>query len=344
MIFDHPEFDHHQQVTFVNDEAAGLRAVIAIHNDRGVTGGGGVRFRPYNSDADALTDVLRLSTAMTYKMVLAGLPMGGAKAVILGDPTVDKTPELLRAFGRVVESFNGRYTCGPDVGTDEHDMEVIGAETSHVAGRSSVDGSTAPPTALGVFNGLRATARAALDRSDLQGVRVAVQGAGGVGAELARLLVDAGADVIVADVNANAVERLVDRLPSISVGSPDTILAADVDIVSPNAVGAILNNTTIPSIRAQAICGAANNQLATPADGPALADRGILWAPDYVVSSGGAIAGSCEIGMLTEAERDARIDAVYDTTFELLTEAMTRAVSTDEVARTRARALLADES
>jgi glutamate dehydrogenase/leucine dehydrogenase len=280
---------------------------------------------------------------MTYKMVLAGLPMGGAKSVIIGDPATDKTPGLLRAFGRFVESLNGRYTCGPDIGTDEVDMEAIAQETDYVAGRSSRSGSTAPPTAVGVFNGLRATAEVALGRLGLDGVRVAVQGAGGVGSELTRLLVDAGAVVTVADVDHDAIRTLTARFPVISVVPPDMVLSADVDIVSPNAIGAVLNQDTIPTIMAKAICGSANNQLATPADADTLVDHGILWAPDFVVSSGGAIAGSCEVGAITEDQRDTGLDRIHRTTIEILAKAKAQNVSTDGVAQGMARALLAEE-
>ncbi len=342
-MFDHPEFDDHQQVTFVSDAPTGLRAVVAIHHRRGPSAGGGVRFRPYGSTADALTDVLRLSRAMTYKMVLAGLPMGGAKSVIIGDPNTDKTPELLTAFGRYVASLDGRYTAGPDVGTDADDMEVLASVTDHVAGRASGAGSTAPPTALGVFNGIRATAAAAFGGETLEGRRVAVQGAGGVGSNLVGHLVAAGAEVIVADVDQAAAERVAEQFGATTVDATE-ILSTDVDILSPNAVGGILNADTIPAIKATAICGGANNQLARSSDGVALAERGILWAPDYVVSAGGAIAGSREVGHITDAQRDAMLDAIFSTTLDVLNEAIARGLPTDDVARERARSLLAEEA
>lgn len=343
MVFDHPEFDGHQQVTFVSDEQSGLRAIVAVHHLRGLTAGGGVRFRPYESIDEALTDVLRLSRAMTYKMVLAGLPMGGAKSVIIGDPATDKTPALLRAFGRYADSLGGRYTAGPDVGTDADDMEILAEVTDHVAGRASGAGSTAPPTAIGVFNGIRATAAAAFGGETLDGRRVAVQGAGGVGSNLVGHLVEAGAEVVVADTDRAAAEAVAERHGA-TVVDADDILCADVDILSPNAVGGILNAKTVPTIKASAICGGANNQLASTADGVTLAERGILWAPDYVVSAGGAIAGSWELGHITEAERDAMLDAIFSTTLDLLNEAITTRQPTDSVAGERVRALLAEET
>ncbi len=342
-MFDHPEFDGHQQVTFVSDVTSGLQAIVAIHHLRGSSAGGGVRFRPYESIDAALTDVLRLSRAMTYKMVLAGLPMGGAKSVIIGDPDVDKTPALLKTFGRYIASLDGRYTAGPDVGTNADDMEILAEETDHVAGRSSGAGSTAPPTAVGVFNGIRGTVAAAFGGETLEGRRVAVQGAGGVGSHLVGHLVEAGAEVVVADMDRAAAEAVAERHGA-TVVDADDILSVDVDILSPNAVGGILNADTIPTIRATAICGGANNQLARTADGVTLAERGILWAPDYVVSAGGAIAGTWELGYITAAECEAKLDAIFSTTLDLLTEAITRQRTTDSVAGERVRALLAEEA
>ncbi len=343
MVFDHPEFDGHQQVTFVSDEPSGLTAIVAIHHLRRSSAGGGVRFRPYKSIDDALTDVLRLSKAMTYKLVLAGLPMGGAKSVIIGDPSTDKTPELLAAFGRYVASLDGRYTAGPDVGTNAQDMEILATVTDHVAGRASGAGSTAPPTALGVFNGIRATAVAAFGSESLDGRRVAVQGAGGVGSHVVEHLVGAGAKVLVADIDRAAAEAVAEKFGATAVDAAE-ILSSEVDILSPNAVGGILNADTIPTIRATAICGGANNQLARSADGVALAERGILWAPDYVVSAGGAIAGSYELGYISEARRDTMLDSIFSTTLDLLTESVTRQRPTDDVAAERVRALLAEEA
>ncbi len=342
-MFDHPEFDGHQQVTFVSDVTSGLQAIVAIHHLRGSSAGGGVRFRPYESIDAALTDVLRLSRAMTYKMVLAGLPMGGAKSVIIGDPDVDKTPALLKTFGRYIASLDGRYTAGPDVGTNADDMEILAEETDHVAGRSSGAGGTAPPTAVGVFNGIRGTVAAAFGGETLEGRRVAVQGAGGVGSHLVGHLVEAGAEVVVADMDRAAAEAVAERHGA-TVVDADDILSVDVDILSPNAVGGILNADTIPTIRATAICGGANNQLARTADGVTLAERGILWAPDYVVSAGGAIAGTWELGYITAAECEAKLDAIFSTTLDLLTEAITRQRPTDSVAGERVRALLAEEA
>ena len=341
MVFDHVEFDDHEQVTFINNVDVGLRAIVAIHRSRGTTAGGGIRFRPYRSDDEAVTDVLRLSRAMTYKMVLAGLPVGGAKSVIVGDPSRDKTPELLGTFGRFVESLDGRYTCGPDIGTNEHDMDIIATETDYVAGRASRAGSTAPPTAIGAFHGLRATAKAVFGSDDLAGRRIAIQGAGGVGSHLARLLTEAGAEVMVADVDGAAARAAADNQGA-TVVDPDEILSSDVDIVSPNAVGAVLDDDSIPTIRARAVCGSANNQLARPEHAEMLADRGIAWVPDYVVSSGGAIAGLYDVGLITADERDAKLAGIYDTTLAVLKAALVDRRSTDHVAGVLARSLLTE--
>jgi glutamate dehydrogenase/leucine dehydrogenase len=345
-VFDHPEYDGHERVTFVHDDATGLRAINAIHVVRGGTAGGGVRFRDYPSDEAALTDVLRLSVAMTNKMVLAGLPMGGAKSVIIGDPVRDKTPELLRAFGRFVASLGGRYTCGPDVGTDAHDMDVIAEMTSHVAGRGAGGGSTARPTALGVFHGLRAAAHVVFGSDDLAGRTIAVQGVGGVGSHLVDHLVEAGAVVSIADVDMGAIAAVRERHGGsrIEVLDPADVLFADVDVVSPNAIGGVLDAESIPRIRARVVCGSANNQLAGSGCAELLGDRGITWAPDCVVSVGGSIAGVCEVGMISVDERDAKLPAIYDTTVAILGEARAEGVSTEVVARRHAKALLAAEA
>lgn len=317
MVFDHPDYDEHAQVTHLTNVETGLRAINAIHTTRFGTAGGGVRFRPYMDGGDALTDVLRLSRAMTYKMVLADLPMGGGKTVVIGDPAVDKTPDLLRALGSFIETLGGRYTAGPDVGTNSADMDLIAETTDHVVGLSSHSGSTAPPTALGVFHGLRGVADVVFGDPALDGRSVAVQGVGGVGTELVRLLVGAGASVTVADVDQAAVTRAVEQFGVRAVPS-DAILTSDVDIVSPNAMGGILDASVIPRISAKAVCGSANNQLAEPECARLLADRGIVWAPDYVVSAGGAMAGVCEYGRITPAERDEKLAGIFDTTVEIL--------------------------
>ncbi|WP_293368869.1 Glu/Leu/Phe/Val dehydrogenase [Nevskia sp.] len=294
-VFSHPEFDAHEHVAFHHDAGSGLRAIIAVHNTRLGCGLGGCRMFPYASDADALTDVLRLSRGMTYKAALAGLPQGGGKSVILGDPRRDKTPELIRAMGRFVESLGGAYVVAEDSGTSVPDIRLMAEETRHVGGladeKSIAAGRTgdpSPATALGTFIGIQAAVRFILGHDDLRGLNVAIQGVGNVGYRLAKHLHEAGANLWVTDIHAPAVERAVAEFGAKPVAM-DEIHALDVDVFAPCALGAILNERTIPQIRARVIAGASNNQLATPADGLRVLDRGLLYAPDYVINAGGII-------------------------------------------------------
>lgn len=354
MLFDHPEFDAHERVIHVTDAATGLRAIVAIHRGRGGMAAGGVRFRPYASEADALTDVLRLSRAMTYKNVLADLPLGGAKSVILGDPAKDKTPDLLRAFGRVVESLGGAYMCGPDIGTTADDMDVIAEVTGHVGATNRQMGSSGPPTALGVFRGIRAVAEHVLGSADLAGVHVAVQGAGAVGSDLAAHLVDAGARVTIADVRAEAAlsakvgaeaaRGSAGGTARVDVVAPEEILFLDADILSPCALGAVLSEETIPRLRVKGICGGANNQLATDADGERLRARGIALVPDFVASAGGVIAGTAAAGLYPQDEMQGKLDAIQDRALAILRRADAEGRTPHGVAREMAEELLAASS
>jgi leucine dehydrogenase len=294
-VFSHPEFDAHEQVCFRLDRASGLKAIIAVHNTRLGRALGGCRMWPYPADADALTDVLRLSRGMTYKAALAGLPQGGGKSVIVGDPRQDKTPALIRAMGRFVNSLGGTYVVAEDSGTNVGDMHLMATETRYVGGLADAaavaagrSGDPSPATALGVFIGMQAAVRAALGRHELAGVRVALQGLGAVGSHLAQLLAQAGAQLCVSDLHAPALERCVAELGARAVPA-DAIYGQDVDVFAPCALGAVLNDATIPQLKAKVIAGAANNQLAEPRHDAALMQRGILYAPDYVVNAGGII-------------------------------------------------------
>lgn len=292
---DHPEFDGHETVLQAIDHAAGLHALIAVHNTVLGPSLGGCRIRAYGSEAEALTDVLRLSRGMTYKSALAGLPLGGGKAVIIANPKTDKTDAMIHAFGDAVQSLDGSYITAEDVGSNEGDMIRIATRTSFVSGLPVAAGETggnpSPVTAYGVFCGLRASVLRALGRHDLNGLRVAVQGLGAVGFSLCEQLYAAGASLVVADVDqgalARAQEKMGDRL---TVVPTDAIYAQDVEVFAPCALGAILNDATIPTLKARVIAGAANNQLATPAHDMALRGRGILYAPDYVINAGGVTA------------------------------------------------------
>ncbi len=308
-VFSQSDFDDHEQVTFFCDPASGLRAIVAIHTTApyGISGGG-CRMWPYGTDAEALRDALRLSRAMSYKLALCDLPAGGAKCVVIGDSRTQKTEALLRALGRSVERLGGRYIISEDVGTNEADMRVIGAETKFVVGKRT---DTGPATAYGTFIGLKAAVRRKLGRDDLQGVRVAVQGLGGVGFRLCKHLAREGATLVVSDVDTKAVERAVRELAATAV-APADILFEPVDVLAPCALGAIFDDTTIPRLRCRVIAGAANNQLAEERHADALAARGVFFAPDFVMNAGGVIGASQEGRSLgdTDGESPAYDEAV----------------------------------
>ncbi|WP_416140691.1 Glu/Leu/Phe/Val family dehydrogenase [Halomonas sp. HK25] len=290
-VFEHTEFDHHQQIVFGSDAASGLRAIIAIHDTTRGPALGGLRIYPYASEEDALTDVLRLSRGMSYKSAMADLPLGGGKAVIIADPRTEKTPALLRAMGRLVESLGGAYITAEDSGSSEADMQVIAEATDHVGGlrrASGESGDPSPFTAWGVYCALRSAVRHGLRRDDIQGLRVAIQGVGHVGAHLARHLHQAGAQLVLADVDREALSHLAEELGAEAV-APEAIFDAEVDLFAPCALGAVLDEAVVERLRAKVVCGAANNQLATPAMAERLRARGILYTPDYVANAGGVI-------------------------------------------------------
>ena len=279
-----------EEVVFAHDPPTGLRAIIAVHSTVLGPALGGVRCFPFESEEAALTDVLRLSRAMTYKASAAGLDLGGGKAVIIGDPRTAKTEALLRAYARFVDGLGGRYITAEDIGTSLADMDVIREETRHVGGASPARGGSGDPsemTAYGVFLAMRAAAGEAWGEASLKGRRVAVQGVGKVGSALAGHLMDDGASVVVADVDADAAARA--HREGADVVDPASILSADCDVLAPCAMGAVLDARVIPSVRARVVCGAANNQLAGPEDARTLARSGILYTPDYVANAGGII-------------------------------------------------------
>jgi leucine dehydrogenase len=305
-IFNMREFDAHELIVFGDDAATGLRAVIALHSTALGPAAGGCRMWPYPTLAAAVADVLRLSRGMSYKNAIAGLPFGGGKSVIIGDPQEQKTPELFEAFGRFVDSLGGRYVTAEDVGTTTADMASVARATRYVAGLGRAPGEAggdpAPKTALGVHLGIKAAVRFKLGRSDLEGLSVAIQGLGGVGSHLARMLADEGARLKVADVLPAALRRVCDELGASTVATED-VLAEDVDVLAPCALGALLNAQSIPRLRARIVAGAANNQLAQGQDGQSLLAAGILYAPDYVINAGGIISVSREYrGGASEAQ------------------------------------------
>jgi leucine dehydrogenase len=291
-IFEELAQKGHERVMICSNPDVGLRAIIAVHSTTLGPGLGGVRMWPFDSFEDALVDVLRLSRGMTYKAAAAGLNLGGGKAVIIGDPKKDKSEALFRSFGRYVDSIGGQYITAEDVGTDMEDMEVILGETRWVTGVSPAHGGSGDPssvTAYGVLQGIKAAAEWKFGDRDLTGRSVAIQGLGSVGFHLANYLLEAKAHVLGSDIDSEQTEKAANEL-GVEILRPDEILEADCDVLAPCALGATLNQDSIPTLRASIIAGAANNQLHQQSrDGQALLDRGILYAPDFVINAGGVI-------------------------------------------------------
>jgi len=340
-IFGMPDFDDHELVVFGSDASSGLKAIVAIHSSALGPAAGGCRMWPYRSTAEAVTDALRLSRGMSYKNAMAGLPFGGGKAVIIADPRTAKSPALLAAFGRMVDSLGGRYITAEDVGTTTADMEQVARATQHVSGlgrrHGEAGGDPAPKTALGVLLGIKAAVRFKLGGSGLDGVEVAVQGVGGVGYHLCRLLAAEGARLRVADVRQCAAERVREELGA-TIVPPGSVLAEDVDVIAPCALGGILNSQSLPYLRARVVAGAANNQLGTDADGHALHQTGVLYAPDYVINAGGIISVAREhLGGVTEAQVTAEIHAIPARLTEIFERARREQLPTSVVADAFAR-------
>jgi len=335
----------HEQVVFCNDEATGLKAIIAIHSTALGPALGGTRFHPYASTSEALVDVLNLSRGMSYKAALAGLDLGGGKAVIIGDPHTLKSEALLRAYGRFVQSLHGRYYTACDVGTYSADMDVIARECSYVTGRTVEHGGAGDSsvlTAYGVFQGMRAAAMHTWGSDSLAGRTVGIAGVGKVGRHLARHLIDDGAAVVVTDVYPPALARVVDELPEVAVvGSADELVTSRLDVYAPCALGGALTDEVVETLTAQIVCGAANNQLAHPGVEKQLADRGILYAPDYCVNSGGLIQVADELEGFSFERAKQRATGIYDTTrqvFELaVSDGVPPAVAADRLAERRMR-------
>jgi len=344
-VFSHTEFDNHESLHFINDVSTGLRAIIAIHSTVLGPAAGGCRRWSYASDAEALTDALRLSRGMTYKNAVAELPFGGGKAVILANNAAPKSPELLAAFGRAVDSLGGRYVTAEDVGMSVDDMRQVKQHTKFVSGlpQSGVNagGDPSPWTALGVYLGIVAAVQSRLGNDSLQDLKVAVQGVGHVGAHLCRLLHDAGAKLLVADVNRENLKAIQKAIP-VEVAVPSEILYADVDVLAPCALGNVLTSATIPKIKAKVIAGAANNQLSTLADGARLAARKILYAPDYVINAGGIISVSHEYyGESSEDQVRSDVEKIPHRLQSIFTESSETGRPTNELADEYARRMIA---
>lgn len=338
-VFTHSDFDHHEQVVYGHDQASGLKAIIAIHDTSLGPALGGCRMWPYANDDEALRDVLRLSRGMSYKSALARLPLGGGKAVIIGDPHRDKTTALFQAMGEFVDSLGGRYITAADSGTGVAEMQIMAECTRHVAGASQREafdggqrnGDPSPATAYGVFIGLQAAVRHRLGRNDLNGLKVAIQGVGQVGFDLARQLKDAGAELWVTDIVEANVRRAVEQLGATAV-SQNAIYALDVDVFAPCAMGAIINPQTLEVLRAPVIAGAANNQLSDLRLAEELQRRNCLYAPDYAINAGGIIDIYYGRSAGSTAQLKAHIEGIGDTLQQIFERAEREAASTTAIA------------
>jgi len=314
-IFKYMETYDYEQLVFCQDKTSGLKAIIAIHDTTLGPALGGTRMWNYASEEEAIEDALRLAKGMTYKNAAAGLNLGGGKTVIIGDPLKDKNEEMFRAFGRFIQGLNGRYITAEDVGTTVADMDIIHEETNYVTGISEAFGSSgnpSPVTAYGVYVGMKAAAKEAFGSDSLEGKTVAVQGVGNVAYTLCDYLHKEGAKLIVADINQASVDRAVNAFGAVQVGV-DEIYAQDADIFAPCALGAIINDHTIPQLKAKVIAGSANNQLKDTKHGDIIHEMGIVYAPDYVINSGGVINVADELYGYNQDRAMKRVSGIYDT-------------------------------
>jgi leucine dehydrogenase len=340
MVREHPEFSEHEFVAFCQDPDTGLNAVIAIHDTNAGPAMGGCRMALYPRTEDALTDVLRLSKGMSYKNIMAGLPYGGGKAVIIADPRTDKTPALLAAFAAQVERLRGAFITGEDVGTTVGDIELMRRVTAHVRGiPANGPGDPSPMTARGVFGGIGVAVRRHLRSRDLRGIRVVIQGLGAVGMRLAAMLHEAGAVLIVSDTDPLRVDEAVARFGAM-IAPAENCHAIEAEVFAPCALGGVLGDRTIPQLRVKIVAGAANNQLLTPMDGHRLAERNILYAPDYVVNAGGVISTALEGPSFDHSKLLHHVDRISDTLAEIFTLAEAEAQPTSAVADRLAKARL----
>ncbi len=339
-LFDEMTAKGHEEVLFWRDRTTGLRAIVAIHDTTLGPAVGGTRMYPYPSEQAALEDVLRLARAMTYKNAAARLDAGGGKAVIIGDPARDKSEALFRAYGRFIETLGGRYLTTTDVGTTVADLDIIRHETAYVLGCSPAmggSGDTSFLTGLTVYLGMAAAAQFVWGDRALTGRTVLVQGTGKVGMALMTHLHAEGAVLLVSDVDRGRVQRAADQFGA-RIVPPDTVYDTPCDIFSPNALGGVLNDATIPSLRCRIVCGGANNQLAEERHARALMERGILYAPDFIVNSGGVINVAEEMHGYDEARARGHAQGVFDTTLQVLTEAAAAGITPEEAANRLAEA------
>ena len=343
-MFDHPSFDAHEGVHAFHDAATGLKCVIAVHSTALGPAAGGCRMWNYPTGEAMLTDVLRLSQGMSYKNAMAGIPLGGGKAVIWGDPKSGKSPELFRAFGRAVESLQGSYYTAEDVGVDVSDMATVREETRFVAGLdegAAASGDPSPVTAKGVYLGIREVARRLFGTDDLNGRTIAVQGVGSVGGYTCEHLAKAGAHLVITDIDQDALNAVAKKTGA-KIVAPNDIYDVEADIFSPNALGAIINEKTLARLKVKGVAGGANNQLVVPEMGEFLRRKGILYAPDYVINGGGIINVAAEIsGSYSRDWVEATLARLIVTLGEVLDEALETSQPTNYVADRIARARIA---
>ncbi|ODB44373.1 amino acid dehydrogenase [Pseudoalteromonas sp. BMB] len=332
-VFNQVEFDNHEQVVFCSDEASGLKAIIAVHNTKLGPAVGGCRLWNYASDEDAVYDVLRLSKGMTYKNAVARLPFGGGKSVIIGDAKAIKSEALFRAFGKHLDRLGGSYYSAEDVNITTGDVMVMHKETNYVMGLEGKSGNPSPYTALGTFLGIKAAYQHKYGHQDLAGIKVAVQGLGAVAYTLCKHLHEAGAELFVTDINEESVQRVVNDFNATAVGI-DEIYDLDVDVYAPCALGATVNDDTIPRIKATIIAGCANNQLAESRHGEIIREKGILYAPDYVINAGGIINVYYETKPegYNEAAATKHVEGIFDTLTEIFKRSEDEKVSTHIIA------------
>jgi leucine dehydrogenase len=340
-LFNHVEFDNHEQVVFCHDKPSGLKAIIAVHSTKLGPAVGGCRLWDYASDEEAVNDVLRLSKGMTYKNALAGLKMGGGKSVIIGDAKTIKSEELFRAFGRMIDSLGGRYVSAEDVNITTADIGIAAQETKHVTGLEGKSGNPAPFTALGTYLGIKAAVKHKLGKDSLKDVKICVQGLGSVGQYLCERLYNDGAKLFVSDINLEAVDKVCTAYLAEYV-KPEDIYALDVDVYAPCALGATVNDDTIEQFNCSIIAGCANNQLAESRHGDRLRERGILYAPDYVINAGGIINVSFESDDFEydAAAATAKVEEIYNTLITIFERADSENLSTHLIADKMAQEII----
>lgn len=335
-VFGNPSFSDHEQIVFCHDKGTGLKAIIAIHNTTLGPALGGTRMWNYKSEAEALNDVLRLSRGMNYKAAISGLKLGGGKAVVFGDSKIDKTPEMFVKFGEFIESLNGKYITAEDVGTSTGDMVNVAKSPKHVTGLPESmggGGDPSPVTAYGVFMGMKASAKQTWGTDNLKGKKIALQGVGHVGENLLRLVSEEGAKVYVTDINQESLKTIAAKYNA-EIVSLDAIYDVDSDIYAPCALGATLNTENIARLKCKVVSGAANNQLADEfVHGPMLEQKGILYAPDFLINAGGLINVYSELHGYDRKVAIQHTEAIYDTTLEVFKKAIAEKISTIEAAK-----------